>query len=112
MANQLSSLDGVFHALSDPTRRAVVRQLGSGQASVSELAKPHDMALPSFMKHLGVLEQCGLVRSSKQGRIRTCHLVTKKLSTAEKWISQQRCLWEGRAKRLVEYSERTEKGAK
>ena len=101
-----SSLDTVFHALADPTRRSVVQRLGTGQATVSELAKPFDMALPSFMKHLRVLEASGLIRSQKRGRVRTCQINAKKLLTAQTWIAKQRALWEGRADRLTDYVER------
>lgn len=104
MPNQQQlQLDRVFHALGDPTRRAVVRRLGQGPASVGELAKPHKMALPSFMQHLAALEQCGLVRSRKVGRVRTYRLVPKPLKAAEKWMVAQRALWERRLDRLDDY---------
>ena len=74
MDNNAIALDAIFHALADPTRRAVIQRLGEGPATVSELAEPFDMALPSFMKHVRVLEGTGLVRSRKLGRIRTCVL--------------------------------------
>ncbi|MBX3494300.1 MAG: helix-turn-helix transcriptional regulator [Parvibaculum sp.] len=96
-------LDRVFHALGDPTRRAVVRRLGQGPASVGELARPHKMALPSFMQHLAALEQCGLVRSRKVGRVRTYRLQPKPLKAAEKWMVEQRALWEARLDRLDDY---------
>jgi len=104
MPNQQQlQLDRVFHALGDPTRRAVVRRLGQGPASVGELAKPHKMALPSFMQHLAALEQCGLVRSRKVGRVRTYQLVPKSLKAAEKWMVEQRALWERRLDQLDDY---------
>lgn len=104
MTNQQQlQLDRVFHALGDPTRRAVVRRLGQGPASVGELAKPHKMALPSFMQHLAALEKCGLVRSRKLGRVRTYQLVPKPLKAAEKWMVEQRALWEARLDRLDDY---------
>lgn len=100
MDNNLAALDSVFHALADPTRRAVVQRLGKGSATVSELAQPFDMALPSFMKHIGVLEASGLVSSRKVGRVRTCTLKRKKLAAAERWFEAQRALWESRYENL------------
>ncbi|MBM3548832.1 MAG: winged helix-turn-helix transcriptional regulator [Alphaproteobacteria bacterium] len=95
-----SSIDGVFKALADPTRRHVVARLSRSPASVSELAEPFEMALPSFVEHLRVLEGCGLVTSQKAGRVRTYKLETKRLRLAEDWLSQQRSLWEERLDRL------------
>ncbi len=100
MGNYSPRLDSVFRALADPTRRAVVQRLGRGTASVSELAAPFDMALPSFMKHLGVLESSGLIVSKKSGRVRTCTLRRKKLAAAERWFDEQRALWESRYDKL------------
>lgn len=105
MDNYEPALDAVFHALSDPTRRAVIHHLGTRKATVSELAQPHDMALPSFMKHLSVLEECGLIKSKKQGRVRTCQIVPQKLTSAETWMAEQRALWERRVDRFTEYVE-------
>lgn len=109
MANRsaatLNLLTGVFHALGDPTRLAIVGALGRGPASVSVLAAPFEMALPSFMKHLTVLERCGLVRSRKAGRVRTCELVPKALSQAEQWMTEQRALWEARTDRMAAFVE-------
>lgn len=96
MANDVVALDSVFHALADPTRRAVIQQLGQGPATVSDLAKPFDMALPSFMKHIGVLEASGLIETRKIGRVRTCTLSPAKLAAAERWFNEQRALWESR----------------
>lgn len=87
-------IDSVFRALSDPTRRHVLERLSRSPASVSELAAPFDMALPSFVGHLRILEGCGLVRSAKHGRVRTYKLVPKRLQLAEDWLSRQRTLWE------------------
>ena len=100
MANQAIALDTVFHALADPTRRAVIARLGRGPATVSELAEPFDMALPSFMKHISVLERSRLVRSRKSGRIRTCELNNKSLMAAERWFGEQRALWQSRYSNL------------
>ena len=103
MPNQSLALDRVFHALADPSRRAIVERLTRGPASVSELAKPLPMALPSVVQHLRVLEDSGLVRSEKVGRVRTCRIEPAPLSTAEGWIAEQRALWEGRLDRLEAY---------
>lgn len=100
LANHTFDLNSVFYALADPTRRAVIQRLGRGPATVSELAAPFDMALPSFMKHMGVLERTGLVRSSKLGRIRTCVLEQKNLAAAERWFNEQRALWASRYDKL------------
>jgi len=108
MPNQSAALDGVFRALSDPTRRAVVERLGRGPAAVSELAKPFGMALPSFTQHLGVLEESGLVRSRKEGRVRTYELQPRRLKAAESWMNKQRALWERRLDQLDEYLEEME----
>ena len=100
MANHCVALDAVFHALADPTRRAVVQRLVRGPATVSELAQPFAMALPSFMKHVGVLEEAGLIRSNKLGRVRTCALERQRLAAAERWFAEQRALWEDRYSNL------------
>ncbi len=103
MPNQLSSLDQVFQALADPTRRAMVERLVRGPASVSELSRPLAMSLPAVMQHLQVLQDCGLVRSEKTGRVRTCHIDPAALRAAEAWIASQRTAWESRLDRLGEY---------
>lgn len=103
MPNQLGSLDQVFQALADPTRRNMVERLVRGPASVTELARPQAMSLPAAMQHLQVLEACGLVRSEKTGRVRTCHIEPDALRAAEGWISSQRTAWESRLDRLGEY---------
>jgi DNA-binding transcriptional ArsR family regulator len=81
----------------------VLARLSRGAASVSALAEPFDMALPSFIQHLQVLERCGLVRSSKRGRVRTYRLVPERLTLAEGWLAQQRSLWERRLDQLDDY---------
>ena len=86
--------------MSDPTRRAVIERLVRGPAAVTELHSPHDMALPTFMKHLKVLEAAGLVRSEKSGRVRTVHIEAAPLKAAETWLQAQRQIWEGRLDRL------------
>lgn len=96
-------LNGIFQALADPTRRAVLGRLGRGPASISELAKPFDMALPSFMKHIQFLEQSGWIQTRKEGRVRTCAIRKKPFAAAEAWLSAQRALWEGRTDRLERF---------
>jgi DNA-binding transcriptional ArsR family regulator len=103
MPNKQSQLDQVFHALSDPTRRAVLERLSRGSASVMELAEPFDMALPSFVQHLNVLEQSGLIRSKKTGRIRTCKIAPKPMKSAERWLADRREFWERRLNQLDDY---------
>lgn len=95
----------MFHALGDPTRRAIVCALGRGPETVSVLAAPFSMALPSFLKHLAVLEASGVVRSKKVGRVRTCELRPQRLSQAERWLADQRALWESRTDRMVAFVE-------
>jgi len=90
----------MFHALADPTRRAVVERLGTGPASTSELAAPFSMALPSFTQHLGVLEESGLVTSEKQGRKRMYRLTENGFEPAQTWLDRQREQWEQRLDRL------------
>jgi DNA-binding transcriptional ArsR family regulator len=89
-------LDSLFGAMADPTRRAVVQRLAAGPASVSELHRPHAMALPTFMRHLHVLEDSGIMRSVKKGRVRTCQLETAPLVTVQGWLAWQRAIWENR----------------
>jgi DNA-binding transcriptional ArsR family regulator len=100
MPNRSPPLDRVFQALADPTRRAVIERLTHGPASVTELARPFGMALPSFAQHLDRLEGCGLVTSVKSGRVRTYKLVPKPLKTASRWLESQRAHWERRFDQL------------
>ena len=105
-------VDPIFRALADPTRRHVLERLSRSPASVSELAAPFEMALPSFLQHLRILEDSGLVRSSKVGRVRTYKLAPKRLKAAEDWLSRQRSLWERRLDQLDAYLlELKEKGS-
>ncbi len=114
-ANQLSpgrragvaerQLSRVFRALADPTRRAVIAQLSRSPASMTELARPFRMALPSFAQHLAMLEECGVVQSRKDGRVRRYRLVPQPLSVAEDWMVVQRAIWEQRLDQLEEYVE-------
>ena len=105
MENYSKSFDRTFHALSDPTRRAVVASLMKGSASVKELAKPFEMGLPSFMKHIKVLQDSGLVVSEKVGRVRTCYIKTEQLEAAESWLHEQQKIWNERTNRLADYVE-------
>ena len=101
-------LNGIFQALADPTRRAVLRRLGKGPASISELSTPFDMALPSFMKHIHLLESNGLIRTRKRGRVRTCTIDKKPFAVVDSWLSAQRALWEDRTDRLEQFVLTTE----
>jgi DNA-binding transcriptional ArsR family regulator len=106
MANQSTQLDHIFGALSDATRRAIVMRLCEGEASVGELAKPFEMALPSLMKHISILEKSGLVATEKHGRVRRCLLQTDALESIEIWLAAQREIWEQRLDRLEIYVEK------
>ena len=112
MDNYVHQLDQAFGALADPTRRAIMARLAQGQASVGELARPFDMALPSLMKHIRVLETSGLVESEKQGRIRTCRLKPSGMKGVESWLAEQRATWEARLDRLEAYAASLEKKAR
>jgi DNA-binding transcriptional ArsR family regulator len=103
MVNHNRELDATFQALADPTRRAIVAALSRGQASVTELARPHRMSLPAVMKHLRVLQRAGLVTQRKSGRTRRCRLAPRPLQRAEAWISQYRAFWEGQFAALDRY---------
>ncbi|HEY8617364.1 metalloregulator ArsR/SmtB family transcription factor [Phenylobacterium sp.] len=98
-----ADLDGLFQALADPTRRAIVERLSRGPASVSDLARPFRISLPAVVQHLAVLETAGVVRSEKIGRVRTCHLDAAALSRAEQWIHDRRTAWSHRLDRLGDY---------
>src|ERR1700733_8666826 len=112
MANQSLQLDHVFAALSDATRRAIVIRLWEGEASAGQLAKPFEMALPSLMKHIRILEISGLVASEKNGRVRMCSLQTEALATVEVWLAAQREIWEQRLDRLEMYVEKLKREGK
>ncbi|EHB53603.1 regulatory protein ArsR [Mycolicibacterium rhodesiae JS60] len=100
MANYLGELDGVLTALADATRRDVIRRLGSGPASVGDLAREFPMTLPSFLKHIRMLEDTGLVDTVKSGRVRRCALRRDRLVLVDNWLNEQRRIWEGRTDRL------------
>lgn len=107
MLNYQAPLDLAFQALADPARRAMMDRLAQGPASVSELAKPLPMSLPAVMLHLKVLEESGLVKSEKVGRVRTCRIEPQMLSQAERWISERRQMWERNLDRLGAFLEET-----
>ncbi len=98
-----AAADNVFHALSNPTRRKVLERLSVGPATVSELAAPFDMQLPSFVQHLSVLEQSRLVRSQKRGRVRTYEIAPERFKVVEDWLTARRQLWEARLDRFGQY---------
>jgi DNA-binding transcriptional ArsR family regulator len=100
MHSQQLAVDRAFHALGDPTRRAIIEKLSHGPVSVSTLAEPLDMTLAAVVQHLQILEESGLVRSEKIGRVRTCQIEPKGFALVEKWIADRRSLWERRFDRL------------
>jgi DNA-binding transcriptional ArsR family regulator len=100
MPNRKSNVDRVFHALGDPTRRAILERVSQGPVSVSSLAKPLRITIAATVQHVQVLEKSGLVHTTKVGRIRTCRMESKGLSVAEQWINERRALWEKRFDRL------------
>ena len=100
---QSAVADGVFHALSNSTRRKILEQLSVGPATVSDLAAPFDMKLPSFVQHLSVLERSRLVKSKKRGRVRTYEIAPERFKVAEDWLTQRRRLWEERLDRFDNY---------
>lgn len=100
MSRQKVNIDRVFHALGDPTRRAIVERLSVGAMSASRLAIPLDMTVAAVVQHLQILEKSGLVRTTKVGRVRTCRIEPSGLSVAERWIEDRRSQWEKRFDRL------------
>ena len=104
MANNSAQMDAVLGTLADPTRREVVQRLGRGPASVGELAAGFPIALPSFLKHVRVLEASGLVHTRKRGRVRTCELDRAQLSVVSGWLDAQRRIWEARTDRLEAFA--------
>jgi DNA-binding transcriptional ArsR family regulator len=100
---QSAVADDVFYALSNSTRRKVLERLSGGPATVTELAAPFDMKLPSFVQHLSVLEESRLVKSTKRGRVRTYEIAPERFKVAENWLTEQRQLWEGRLDRFDNY---------
>jgi DNA-binding transcriptional ArsR family regulator len=100
MLNQFDDIDGLLHALGDPTRRRIVERLGQGPATVSELAAPLPMSMPAVLQHLQVLARSGVVSTAKAGRVRTCRLEPASLDVIEGWIAERRRSWERRLDRL------------
>jgi DNA-binding transcriptional ArsR family regulator len=103
MAKYDPELSLLFHALADPTRRSILTRLAEGPAPVTELANPTGLRLPTVMRHLSVLEEAGLISSSKDGRVRTCAIVPEALAPVGTWIDEQREIWEARLDRLDDY---------
>ena len=103
MAQYAAELDRVFTALADPTRRAVLRQLGHGPAGVSDLAATVPITLPSFMKHIRALEDSGLIHTTKIGRVRRCELNRDRFRLVDDWLADQRAIWEERGDRLEQF---------
>ena len=102
MSRKKPDIDRVFHALGDPMRRAIVEKLSAGPISVSQLAEPLDITLAAVVQHLQVLEESGLVKTEKTGRVRTCSIDPAGLSAAAQWILDRRSMWERRLDRLGE----------
>ncbi len=100
MAKHDPDLSLLFHALADPTRRSILTQLAAGPAPVSDLAEPTGLRLPTVMRHLSVMEEAGLISTSKDGRIRTCAIVPQALDPARSWLEEQRAIWESRLDRF------------
>ncbi|MEP9353432.1 metalloregulator ArsR/SmtB family transcription factor [Xanthobacter sp. KR7-65] len=100
MAKHDAELSQLFHAFADPTRRAMLTRLADGPATVTDLAGPTGLRLPTVMRHLDVLEEAGLIATSKDGRVRTCALVPEALLPARTWLDEQRAIWEARLDRL------------
>ena len=100
MPGKKPNIDRVFHALGDPTRRAIMEKLSEGPTSVSRLAEPLDITLAAVVQHLQVLEESGLVQTEKVGRVRTCRIEPAGLSVAQQWIGDRRSMWERRLDRL------------
>ena len=103
-------IDRVFHALGDPTRRAILDRLSKGPLSVSRLATPLDITVTAVVQHLRVLEESGLVRTEKVGRVRTCRIETTGFSVLEQWIGDHRSMWERRLDRLGDLLAESDEG--
>jgi DNA-binding transcriptional ArsR family regulator len=103
MAKHDPDLSLLFHALSDPTRRSILTRLAEGSASVTELSNPTGLRLPTVMRHLSVLEEAGLISTTKDGRVRSCTIVPEALAPVRTWLTEQREIWEARLDRLDDY---------
>jgi DNA-binding transcriptional ArsR family regulator len=108
MVKYSTSLDATFSALSDPTRRTILTTLQRGHASVTELARPHDISMPAILKHLHVLEHAGLIEQKKTGRVRMCRLTVGPMQQAADWLSLYRVFWENQLDNLGRFLERTD----
>ena len=111
MHKKKPDIDRVFHALGDPTRRAILEKLSQGPISVSRLAEPLEITLAAVIQHLQVLEDCGLVQTEKLGRVRTCSIESAGLAVAQQWIADRRPAWERRLDRLGELLAEPDKGS-
>ena len=103
MAKHDPNLSLLFHALADPTRRSILMQLAGTPTRVTDLADPTGLRLPTVMRHLSVLEEAGLITTSKEGRTRTCAIVPEALDPVRTWLDEQRAVWEARLDRLDDY---------
>jgi DNA-binding transcriptional ArsR family regulator len=112
MENHHRELDRAFAALSDPTRRAVVARLCLGEASVGELARPFSIGLPTFLKHIRILEEGGFLQTRKAGRVRICALEPEALRQADSWLSQHLSIWAARLDRMDAHIQRRKKEAR
>ena len=108
MVKYSATLDVTFSALSDPTRRTILSTLRRGHASVTELARPHDISMPAILKHLNVLEQAGLIEQKKTGRVRMCRLTVGPMQVAADWLSLYRVFWENQLDNLGKFLEQTD----
>jgi DNA-binding transcriptional ArsR family regulator len=108
MVKYSTSLDATFSALSDPTRRTILTTLQRGQASVTELARPHEMSMPAVLKHLHILEQAGLIEQKKTGRVRMCRLTVAPMQQAADWLALYRIFWENQLDNLGRFLQQTD----
>src|SRR5690606_10742087 len=104
MTKHQPELSLLFHALADPTRRAILSRLAAGPAGVTDVSAPTGLRLPTVMRHLAVLEAAGLITTAKDGRVRTCAIVPEALEPARTWLDEQRSPWEARLDRLEAFA--------
>lgn len=104
MTKHYPELSLLFHALADPTRRSILTQLAEGPARVTDLSEPTGLRLPTVMRHISVLEEAGLIATSKDGRVRTCAIVPEALEPVRTWLDEQRAIWEARLDRLEAFA--------
>ena len=109
MAKHQPELSLLFHALSDPPRRSILTRLAEGPARVTDLSEPTGLRLPTVMRHISVLEEAGLIASSKDGRVRTCAIVPEALDPVRSWLDEQRAIWDARLDRLEAFAIKTMK---